>query len=86
MKNILIKADSGSLQHFYKHYDMKLATDQVVNFPNNKVVTSSFKGQIPASSVISKKSLDANVFKYIHRAYMIYLLQLCDYGRTDILD
>ena len=60
MKPIPEKVDSGALQHKLKNddkgvlMDMKPATNQVVNLSNNKVITSSFKCQIPDSSVPSK--------------------------------
>ena len=54
IKTILTKSDGGTLQHYFKNYDKdvlintKPAKNQVVNIPNNKVM--SFKGQILASS------------------------------------
>ena len=65
---------------------MKLANNQVVNLPNKKVVTYSFKGQIPESLVISKKSRDAHVLKDIHSSSLISLVQLCDVRCTNILN
>ena len=65
---------------------MKPATNQVVNIPNNEVVTYSFKGQIPESLVISKKSRDAHVLKDLHSSSLISLVQLCDGGCTNILN
>ena len=61
MKTILIKGGIGALLHFFKNDDKgdliytKPATNQVVNLPNNEVVTSYFKGQISVSSVQPKK-------------------------------
>ena len=49
-------------------------------------MTSSFKGQIPASSVLSKKARDTNVFKDLYRVSIISLEQLCDDGCTATLD
>ena len=57
---------------------MKLVTNQVVNIQKNEVTNSSFKGQIPASSVLSKNIRDKNVFKDIQIESLIYLGQLCD--------
>ena len=65
---------------------MKPATNKVVNTPNKKVITSYFKGQTPASSVIPKKPWDANVFKYIHSKSITSLGTLCDDGCTAIND
>ena len=65
---------------------MKQATNHVVNIPNNKVVTSYFKGQIPDSLVLSKKARDAHMFKDIHSTYLICLGKVCDGECTYILD
>ena len=66
--------------------NMKPATNQVVNIPNNEVMTSSFKVKILAYSVLSKKAQYSHMFKYIHSEYLKYLGYLCDDGYTDILD
>ena len=60
--------------------------NQVVNTPNNEVMTSSFMGQIPVSSVLSKKERYENVFKDIHSASLISFGKLCYGGCNDILD
>ena len=79
MKTILAKADSGALSNCLKNEDkdivinMKPATNQVVNIPNNKVITYSFKAQIPYCSVISQKARDAHVFKYLYSASLVSL-------------
>ena len=92
MKTILEKADSGASQHYFENegkgvlIEMKPATNQVVNLPNNKVVTSYLKGQITASSVLSKKVRDSHVLKDILIASLVSLGQICDYGCTDILN
>ena len=65
---------------------MEPATKQVVNIPNNELTTYTFKGQIPASPVLSKKAQDKNVFKYLHSAYIISLWQLWEDGCTAILN
>ena len=49
-------------------------------------MTSSFKGQVPESSVISQKAIYAHVFKYMHSASVIYLIQVFHDGYTDIID
>ena len=64
---------------------MRPAKNQVSNIPINKVMTSYFKGQIPASSVLSKNSRDSHVFKDLHNASLVYLGQLCHYGCTYII-
>ena len=52
MITILAKADSVSLRHHFKNEDkgvllnMKSTMNQVVNIPNNEVMTSSFKVKI----------------------------------------
>ena len=59
MKIILVEADSEASRHYIKNDKkgvliyIKPATNKVVNIPNNKVMTSSFKGQIPEYSVLS---------------------------------
>ena len=63
---------------------MKPVANQVVNLSNNEVMTSSFKIQIPASSVLPKKARYAHVFKDLHGAYPISLGQL--YGDGYILE
>ena len=64
---------------------MKSATKQVVNLPNNEVMSYYFKSKISASLVLSKKARDAYVFKDIHSACFIYLGQLCNDGCTVVL-
>ena len=92
MKTILEKADSGASWHYLKNddkgvlKDTKPATDQVVNTPNNKVVTSSFKGQTTAFSVLFKTERYAHMFKYTYSTSIISLCKLCDYGFTAIFD
>ena len=50
------------MRHYFKNEEkgvlinMKPATNQVVNLPNNEVMTYYFKGQIPASLVLSKNA------------------------------
>ena len=91
MKTILEKSDSGASQHhFYNEekgvsINTKPVTNQVVNLPNNKVMTYYFKSQIPASSVPPKKARYTHVLKDLHSASLISLLKLCDDGYTDIL-
>ena len=65
---------------------MKPEMKQVFNVPKNEVVTFSFKYQIPVSSVISKNTQDANVFKDIHSTSIISLEIFCEDGCTDIID
>ena len=78
--------NSGASQQYLKNYykgfliDTKPATNQVVNLPNNEVMTYSFKGQIPDSLVLLKNTRDAHVFKDTHSASIICLVQLCDDG------
>ena len=49
-------------------------------------MTYSFKGQIPASSVLSKNVQDAHLFKDFHSASLVSLRKLFDDGCTAILD
>ena len=65
---------------------MKPEMKQVVNLTKNKVVTSSFKGQIPACSILFKNSRYAYVFNYVHSASLVSLGQFCDYGYTAVID
>ena len=65
---------------------MKQATNQVIYIPNNEVITSSFKVQIPASSVICKKAQDSHAFKNLHSESIISLRKLFDDGCNAILD
>ena len=60
--------------------------NQVVNIPNRKFTTSSFKGKTPDSLVLSKKPGDAHVFKNLHSVSLISLGQLYDDKCTTILD
>ena len=92
LKTIIAKLDIGSSQDYFKNYgkgisiDIKPATNQVVNTPNQKVVTYSFKGQMSASSLIYKTLRYAHVLKDIHNASLISLGEFCYYGCTSILD
>ena len=92
IKNTLAKSDSRSLRHYFKNdgkgvlRGIKPATNQVVNSPNNKVMTFSFKAQIQSYSALSKTELDANVLKDLHSASLISLGQVCDDGCTSIID
>ena len=79
MKNLLWKSYSGASLRYFKNKDkgllrdIKPAMNQVLDIPNNKVTNSYIKGQIPASSVLSKTTRYVNLFKYIHIASLISL-------------
>ena len=78
MKTILEKSDSGASRHYLKNEEkgilinMEPSTNQVVNPQNNEFITFSFKGQIPATSVLSKKSQDAH-FSEISTLHILYI-------------
>ena len=65
---------------------MKSVTNQVVNLPSKKIMTDYFKGQILASSILSKKLQDSHVLKYIHSTSIISLGKLYDDRCTAIID
>ena len=57
-----------------------------VVLPNNELISSTQKGQIPLSSLLSKKAQTASILPKLESSSLVSLGQICDDGCTILLD
>ena len=57
-----------------------------VVLPNNEVISSTQKGQIPLTSLLSKQARTASILPKLESSSLISLGQICDDGCTILLD
>ena len=88
----MAKGDSAASSHYWRPQD-KIVLDKIENclgpsvlLPNNDMISSTEKGQIPLSNVLSKSAKTAMILPQLASSSLISLGQLCDDNCKILLD
>ena len=86
------KGDTGASHHYWTNNNKSILKNLTkmkgisVQLPNSEIITSTEKGELPLSSLLSPQAKNAIVLPKLTSANLISLGQLCDDGCSIVLD
>ena len=92
MEIVIAKGDSAASSHYWRPRDKRALNDieiylgPSVLLPNNELISSTEKGQIPLSALLSKAAKTASILPKLESSSLISLGQICGDGCAILLD
>ena len=89
---MIAKGDSAASSHYWRPRDKRVLEDiekclgPSVILPNNELIASTERGQIPLSSLLTKEAKTASILPKLASSSLISLGQICDDGCAVLLD